>query len=496
MIQYLFPTSYPSYKNTSDTFSTLILGNSNIWANLEFSDILTPSMRAAIMPEQSQYSYLKIDSKVYTITQITWINDIYNHVKYKKLIKNYRELMEWKDDEKIKINREIEKLKKKFQKDFSQGGEFFISKNDIESLNVLYDKRTTAEYQDYLNPASLNNPTFITTAAAVKDYFNNLGKLIEYFRTFIIIIKTDPIDFISMINIVNNIKTTKELIKPSVAGLRYESNAIFEKKLEQLYKDTKSIDKKIKINENYISRPGINQNFNNDEEVKNELMKNYSKYTSFSNSLNEFIKPKLDSTNNELQNTFIEFIENTDSLALFNAVMNPLYINDISKYLNNINNTNNTNNTNKPNDTINLDDYKKKLDTGITIIEGDEKGPKYEIILRVDVIAGEITEETKSKINCVYQGEALGDAFDKLLNAKYINFWELNPSRFFIDLTTKLDKIMQEDKESKEKEESKKDVKQESKGEGTAAKVIKGGEIQYNTRKLRSIIIQTRRKYY
>ena len=487
MLQYLFPTSYPSSKNISDTFSTLILQEPNIWNNLDWTDIFTTSMREAILPEQSQYSYLKVDGKIYTITQITWINDIYNHIKYKKLIKNYRELMEWKKEEGKKIKKEIEKLQQKLQKNFTEKGDYFISPKDIDEFKKIYAEKDSDKYKRYLeNQDDLQ----IGSSQNYKSFFENMKTLIDDFETFIEYIKLKPINFNSILDIHNKITSSIKTLKntdSSKVSVRFTISEEFNRKLQQLDKDISTIYRKIKIDKEYISRPGINQNFNNDEKIKSDLTTNYSKYTSFSNSLNEFVKPKLDSTNNELQNIFIDFIDNTDELLLFNALMNPLYIDDITKYLKNMD---------LNEDAITKDDYKKKLDTGILIVQGDEKSPKYEIILRVDLIAGEITEDNKPKINCVYQGEYLGDTLDKLINAKYINNWELNPNRFFFDLTKSLEKILKEEKgEAKKGEDTKKEEAKKGEEATKEKPKLKGGDIQY-TRKLRSFIVKTKKNHY
>ena len=495
MIKCLFPTSYPTSKNISDSFTSIIEERFNFWSNLELMDIFPPSLRGFLQPNQSQYSYLKIDSKIYTITQVVWVNDIYNHTKYKKLIENYKELSMWKNEEIEKINMEIEKKQKKFQNNFKVGGNFNITKSDIGKLQEQLIKpdistQYSSNYSDKL------------------DIYDRLKKVIDYIDQLNTYIEIIPPDYTSITDIANNINENYSKISSKLS-----TNSELNKKFKELNQQIEAINILDKINDNYISKPGINMNFEKDEEsIKNMLKSKYSKYTNFSSTLSEFIKPKLESTNPDLQRTFNDFLDNTDPLRLFNAIMDPSYITKISKYLSTLD----------TDATISEEEYKKRLDTGISILEGSEKDAKYEIILRIDLIAGEIKNDTQPKINCLYQGESLGDTLEKLINVKYINKWELNPNRFFFDLTDNLVKIEKEEQESKKGDEKKGDEKKgdekkgdekkvdekkvdekkgdekkgdEKKGDEKKVDEKKGGKMRYNTRNLRSHIIKTRRIY-
>jgi hypothetical protein len=473
MIKCLFPTSYPTSKNISDSFTSIIEERYDFWSNLEFVDMFPPSLRGYLQPNQSQYSYLKIDSKIYTITQVVWVNDIYNHTKYKKLIENYKELSIWKNEEIEKINSEIEKKRKKFQTDFKVGGNFNITKSDIAKLQA----------QKVPIDENIKRSTAYAEKLEINEKLEKVINYIEQLNTYIEII---PPDYTAITDIANNINENYTKISSKLS-----TNSELNKKFKELNQQIESINILDKINDNYISKPGINMNFEKDEApIKDTLKSKYSKYTNFSSTLSEFIKPKLESTNLDLQRTFNEFLDNTDPLRLFNAIMNPLYIKNVRKYLSTL----------ESDGTISEEEYKKRMDTGISILEGNEKDAKYEIILRIDVIAGEIKNDTQPKINCLYQGESLGDTLEKLINAKYINKWELNPNRFFFDLTENLVKIEKEEKESKKMDQPSKKLEEppvdNKKIEDKEKKEeIKGGKFKYNTRKFRSHIIKTR-KYY
>ena len=459
MIHFLFPTNYPVFNNFNDSYSMIINHSNRLWDNFSLTEIIPSTLREQIFEEQAFSSYLNIDGKKYTITQIIWVNDIYNHPKYKSLIEKYKELIEWQVEEKKKITLELSKKQTKFREEFRYGKIYHIDEEDIEKLEsqiVIIDK--------YLSPTEITNRA---------DKNENIEKIVGYINQLNSYIEINPTDYDLIADIANNIDQRYSKIKDKL-----ERNKKLDKKFDELKKQIEIINTLDKVNDNYISKPGINMNFEKEEANIKDMLKNkYSKYTNFSSYLSEFIAPKLESTNYELQNTFTEFLDNTDKLQLFNALMNPIYINNIGQYLREIKNSNNN-----ISGSIDKDEYNNRLNTGISIVQGNESGPKYEITLRMDVVAGEITKESRSKINCPYTGESLGNNFEKLLNAKYINEWELSPNRFFFDVTEKLEKIQKE-----------------SKQEGAfVQKSIKGGKIyniKYNTRKLRSNIIKTRKLY-
>lgn len=450
MIKYLFPTSYPISKNISDSFTSIIKEKINLFDDLEIKDMFPKSFQETLYPDQAQFSYLKIDDKIYTITQIIWVNDIYNHEKYKKLITSYKELGKWKNEEILKINDEINKKQLKFKNDFKQGGTYHFGKEDIEKLE-----------KDRIDPRMDPNLKRQSIYSEKLDIFEKLTKIINYIEELNTYIEIIPTDYNIISDIVNNINTNYINISTKLS-----TNRELDKKFKELNIQINSITTLEKINDNYISKPGINMNFENDEEsIKSILKSKYSKYTNFSASLSEFIKPKMVSTNDELQKTFIEFLDNTDNLQLFNAIMNPKYIQNIGKYL-----RENEKNTSS----ITTDDFQKRLDTGISIIDGNESDPQYEIILRIDVILGELNSSIISKIDCSYKGKTLGDTLENLVNAKYINNWELNTIRIDpIDIENEIVNIT-----------NKQPINEK-----------KGGNMKYkDTRKLRSEIIKTRKR--
>ena len=79
MIELLFPITEPIINNHQNSFSKYIQERTDnslsFKGSTAFLKKITPSLD--IFPGlDSYYSYLKIDGKVYTVTKVTWLNDI------------------------------------------------------------------------------------------------------------------------------------------------------------------------------------------------------------------------------------------------------------------------------------------------------------------------------------------------------------------------------------------------------------------------------------
>jgi hypothetical protein len=111
MIRTLFSTKYPFSGNNLSSFQMIV--NRNPEFNFKFSDFLPGFVKEAFQP--ITYTYLRINGKIYTVTQTVWINDIYNHPDYKVLVQKFQTLMAWKENERIKLEDDIRKQMEKFK---------------------------------------------------------------------------------------------------------------------------------------------------------------------------------------------------------------------------------------------------------------------------------------------------------------------------------------------------------------------------------------------
>ena len=102
MLRLLFPTSYPIMNNVRDSYSIL----TNQPESLEYI---------------SKFSYIKLNNKIHTVTNVVWLNDLMNNPIYNQLIIEIFKYITWGlnqrevIDEEDKINLEKnEKLLKSF----------------------------------------------------------------------------------------------------------------------------------------------------------------------------------------------------------------------------------------------------------------------------------------------------------------------------------------------------------------------------------------------
>jgi hypothetical protein len=81
-------------------FSTKHFVVNNIHQSLDLVLNQSPSKSIFYNPMNTQFSYLKINNKPYTLTKIVWLNDIVNHPKYHELIKEVHNVKRSLDNDK------------------------------------------------------------------------------------------------------------------------------------------------------------------------------------------------------------------------------------------------------------------------------------------------------------------------------------------------------------------------------------------------------------
>ena len=91
-LKMLFSTAFPIVDNVSrsiEYFGGDILSNFTLkGTNLEFLPFLSGKF-------DKKFSHLKLNNEIYTVTKVIWVNDIFNHPLYNRIIDNFRKI---KDD--------------------------------------------------------------------------------------------------------------------------------------------------------------------------------------------------------------------------------------------------------------------------------------------------------------------------------------------------------------------------------------------------------------
>ena len=464
MLRILFSTKYPFSGNNLSSFQMVVMRNPEF--NFKFTDFLPGFVKQAFQP--ITYTYLRINGKLYTVTQTVWVNDIYNHPEYSTLIQEFHNLMLWKEKETVKLEKDTQnkmtKFKDEYKDYFNEDDIKYITdqKKDVNDKNITRDIKTS-----YIN---------LNTA---------IDKLIEAIKQFnSSITKGETSDVI-----MDNASILKSLYDDLVK-LGFKPKQKFNNITDNLQKQLESIQMNEYILKNYMLPEGINLNYEKDKDVyKQRLKEKYGEYTNFVETIKNFTSPKKESTNLYLQQKIDDFLSNTDKDNIFNFIMDTNNFGSIPNKL-------------RDRPSRDIKNFKKTFNTGISIVY-DKNEPTYDIYVQVNCIGGELTDENKSAIDCLYKNDFLGNKMEYLVNESVLNQWEINTNRMFFDL---------EDGRIKQKIQDKLQGKQppaaalapstseEVPSEAAALPaeavvppdVKKGG----TTRKLRANFIKTRKRYW
>ena len=413
MLRLIFPIKYPIVGDISSSFNQIIMNKTEI--STTFNDFLPAFLKNKLVPGIADYSYLKIDGKVYTITQAIWLNDIYNHKEYSKLIEQYKQLNKQKQNDSSKLISENEKLLKKFRNDYG--------KNSKKSL----DDKAVRFFKDLFDKLDIKSSAVVETEA--QKNAGLLNQFIESIKTF-----NESIDDEKIIDAAKNMVD----IYKTLPGT-FKQNTTYTNIITSMTRDIDKIRINDYIHDNYIGAPGINLNYKDDEPKYIEILKSkYSYYTSFVDSIKQFRAPAKISTNYVLQDTINDFLDNIEEYSFgknmgpFSFMMNPYNI-DVNPF-----STVPVNATNEERDnyTIEKKKYKQRMNTGVTILPiTSATDPKYEIFVQINVIAGELNDTNSKLVDCLYKGEMLGERLEYLLNKTLGNPWDIKSTRLFFDIS-------------------------------------------------------------
>jgi hypothetical protein len=361
-----------------------------------------PSILRGNAYESQYYSYLKISGTIYTTTQVIWLNDVYNHPAYSGLLGKNKMFYVLKNASKDKMKIDKTKKETKFKSDFSDKGKFVIDQQLIDFFNK--QKKTESETPVYGENKTRELNEIIDTI------IQDIENLIEF-------LSFSTPKYKLILDVTNSIRQRYKIIEDRIVKTKD-----IETKLNRLIKSIGELNTIEVIYSKYLDNKEIVLDYETeDETVKAELKSKYGFYITFVDSLKEFIRPARESTNPELQEILEDFSSGTK--------------NDNFEFLM------------KPKTLLESEKSKKIIaNTGISMIPITGNDPRLEVHVQIDCIEGELNDENKSKINCIYKGAYLGNMLDELLYPQKTS-WELEKKRMFFNIN---DKEVQ--KEIKEKE--------------------------------------------
>jgi hypothetical protein len=406
MLRLMFPTKYPIVGNVFSSFHSVVTGENDI--RLKWTDFIPGFLKKRVFEGFADYSYLKIDGQVYTVVQAIWQNDIYNHKEYKKLIDQFEELQRWKEQQLVKISTELDKKRRAFKQTY----ESQFSQDDVENIRRTKLEKPEDEVSKRYN---LSVDTLINI---MEDLIASIGRG----------------DYLRMNDYANKFAEKFNSLRNS-----YEYRSLFNPQNQRKYEDiTKKMREEIGniqadeyILENYLKKPGINLDYKNDTKYRRIMEQKYQTYVKFIDNIRNFRAPVLESSNSLLQNSIEDFLNNTEKYkGVFNFLMNPINIkkNPFSLIL-----------PTTPSEEIEnikreASKYQNRMNTGVSI-RPNSRGAYYEIYVQMNLIGGELNDDNKSKIDCMYQGETLGDKLSRILNEAIYHPWNINSTRVFFDIT-------------------------------------------------------------
>jgi len=465
MIRLLFPTKYPILGNVFSSFHSVITGKNEF--HLKWTDFIPGFLKQNFFEGMNEYSYIKVDGKVYTVIQAIWLNDIYNHKEYKKLVEQFEQLQKWKIREARKSEINVGKRGDQIIETFTTNPEYEINDIDIKNIQDTLKINLTSKGAEY----------------SLAEYKLSVESLIDIMKRLMIAKnskkKDNIIEFSKKFSDLF-LQLQKERMFNPLNKQKYEKIATKIKEEVDKYEADKHI---LKV---YLQSPGINMDYDRDK-YRNILEQKYGLYIRFIENIRKYRAPILESSNNFLQNSIDDFLNKTEKYkGVFNFLMNPLNMKK-NPYEELITKNIVSDVTEKEDIEKEQKTYLNRFHTGVTIRPSAQaEEPYYEIYIQLNLLGGELNDSNKSAIDCIYQGESLGDKLSRILNEAIYHPWNINSSRVFFDITQgaakdAMNKLTTNNKNTEQSQQS----TQSQQGGG-----------KKNTRKYRELFLRNTRKHY
>jgi len=386
MLGMLFPNSFPALNNIKDSYSMLINPNESDDSVFSWKNVYPRYLFQPIYPDQ-YYSYLQIDGKTYTTTQLVWLNDIFNHPKYKELIDKYEFFIVWKEQQKTTLKTDLSKKQQLFNTDFNTGKYRFSDSDKQFFIDKKYDLSSIASSdRSYSEKLDLNR-----NLDGIHDNIEDIEDSLSKNKTSDVY--KEILDSALAIRTLYKKVSDKIIVKKDI-----------ENKVTRLISSITEINAIINIQQKFIDTNEIVLNYESeDKSTVDELKEKYPEYIEFVDLFKTFIRPKRNTTNVELQNTIEDFA--TGSQAEFDALIQ------------------------QSEDTA----IKVKQCTELNILQAKPNEPRFEIYIQLNLIAGKLNDANQSRINCMYKSEYLATELDHILHPSK-KTWELPTKRLFFDL--------------------------------------------------------------
>lgn len=439
MLQLLLPTRFPVYNDLRKSHDY----------------IFNPANAAKFWIDPmilfwNRFSYLNVNGKKYTCKKIIWINDIFNHPRYRDLLDYYRKFIVWHKEQleyfkkrgmdEEKENKE--KIKKSMQniidtiygllEDYisnipdltRKGGDvvkaedrkkFTLTKEFKKVLEDLFTQIIKLENQGYILQVDIESsiPQIKKLVNKIKTYdFTETNKNTstnDLFNKNIILFGDHINAFIKHLNdnkkILRNIGFSYNKKSPTFRKETFTETVTNElSSIKRWANSVPSLDNKYNLTSMYLTKTY--------EEIKayvskpeNNNLSISSEYINFNlNELKRYRRPFRISTNYKLQNLING--KTNETITEFYEKMDPIY-----EYMR----------VGSFGEHTNLAELVELCNVGLCEINTNElRGVRREIQVYLDLIEGEINDKNVNSVFCPFVGDHLGNEVEYLLRLSNI----------------------------------------------------------------------------
>jgi hypothetical protein len=418
-VKMLFSTAFPivdNFSQSSDYFNQDITRSFSFkGTNLEFFPFLSGKF-------DKKFSHLNLGGEIYTVTKVIWVNDVFNHPLYNRIVDNYRKI---KDDmEALSIREEglIDRKEKLMKVLYDEKDEKWnpiveaitsyttnmeksrisetllaikTAETDIKAFRMIPDKKNT--------PETTSTATTKITKVELKTFFdkhNNISNKSEnesYKQALSAIWRKVG----SLVPSIESIIKTSFISGESRRFLNGISNDV-----DDINIMSTAIDyiKKFEFRFPKESRERR-------QKIKDIIRQIFPKANEFSEQLANFAKDR--NIGNEKWNRLIQSRQLDETVKKSFDKLALCYTND--------------------NCNVQDDDASRYIEVKLDEITNrpqDATVEMYEAFLQVNIIEGEVTNKNYNKIKCTYLDEELDNFLDNFINPQ--DDWNVqNEKNFF-----------------------------------------------------------------
>ena len=417
-VKMLFSTAFPivdNFSQSSDYFNRDITRSFSFkGTNLEFFPFLSGKF-------DKKFSHLNLGGEIYTVTKVIWVNDVFNHPLYNRIVDNYRKI---KDDmEALSIREEglIDRKEKLMKVLYDENDDKW--KPIVEAIQSYTTNMEGSRISETLlaiktaetdiiafrekEPKDSNPPTTATTAKITK---GELGIFFDFYKTI-----SNKSENESYKQALSAIWRKVGSLVPSIESILKSSFISGESRrfLNGISNDVEDINI-MNTAIDYIKKFEFRfpkESRERRQKIKDIIRQIFPKANEFSEQLANFAKDR--NIGNEKWNRLIQSRQLDETVKKSFDKLALCYTND--------------------NCNVQDDDASRYIEVKLDEITNrpqDATVEMYEAFLQVNIIEGEVTNKNYNKIKCTYLDEELDNFLDNFINPQ--DDWNVqNEKNFF-----------------------------------------------------------------